>query len=140
LRSEGIFKFGLNNPDKMKKTFACAVLCCIFFACKKNGTGGDATVVAFPEHHGKPIKGCTAYVKFNSSDLPADYKTKSDMVVAGEEKEDHIHIKGLLPGNYFIVAEGYDSSIMAPVKGGLNVKISRKQKKDELDVKIPVTE
>ncbi len=38
-----------------------------FVSCKKNGQGGDAAIAAFPQHHGKPIKGATLYVKFDSN-------------------------------------------------------------------------
>src|SRR3954465_10262114 len=93
-----------------KLLFAATVLNLVA-SCKKNGTGGDATIVAFPEHHGRAIKGATMYVKFNAKDLPADPTNNYDLKIQGEAKEDHIHIENLLPGNYYLYAVGYDSTI-----------------------------
>lgn len=109
-------------------------------ACKKNGTGGSTDVVAFTAHHSKPIFGSTVYVKFDARELPQDPTGNYDLVIAGEPNEDHVHIPDLLPGNYFLYATGFDSTIKQPVKGGVPLNISRKDKKKELEVDIAVSE
>jgi hypothetical protein len=116
----------------------------IFFfyisACKKAGFGGDATIVAFPEHHGKAIKGATVYIKFNAQDSPGSSSDSYDASVISEGKEDHVHIEGLEQGDYYLYAVGYDSSISKTVIGGIPFTIKRSQRTDEQDVQIPVTE
>jgi hypothetical protein len=123
---------------KIKYSMIIATL--LLLSCKKNGTGGDVEVAAFPEHHGKPIYGATMYVKFGATDLPSDPTNKYDMKVEGEPNEEHVHINGLRYGKYYIYAVGYDSSIHMPVTGGLAVKIKWKERKGEIDVHVPVSE
>lgn len=117
-------------------TLACASL----FACKKNGTGGDAEIAAFPRHHGKDIKGATLYIKFKSESQPSDPTNNYDLKIVGSPKENHIHVEGLLPGTYYLYATGFDSTIMLPVTGGIAAKIKHKERKEELDIEVPVTE
>jgi len=124
----------------VKITLVAAVLATTFAACKKNGTGGDATIAAMPGHHGKMIKGATVFVKFKATELPSNPETNYDLKIVGDAKEDHVHIEGMLPGNYFLYAVGYDSTISLPVKGGVAVTIKNSEKKKEIDVDIPVTE
>lgn len=128
----------------MKKyfTFTLVILTIssVIIACKKNGTGGDATIAAFPQHHGKAIYGATAYIKYKAKDLPDNPTVNYDLKVVGDPKEDHVHIDGMLPGNYYLYAVGYDSAISQTVKGGIALSIKYSEKKSELDINIPVTE
>lgn len=107
-------------------------------SCKKAGLGGDATLAVFPEHHSKPIYGATVYVKFNSKESPGigNY----DAVYTGEANEDHVHIKELMQGDYYLYSIGYDSAISQMVYGGQSFTIKRKERKDELTVHLAVTE
>ena len=50
----------------------------------------------------------------------------------------HVHFEGLVKGDYYIYAVGFDSTINEPVRGGLSVKITSKS--GEKNVDIPVTE
>ncbi|MBC7412869.1 MAG: hypothetical protein H7331_10510 [Bacteroidia bacterium] len=109
-------------------------------ACKKNGTGGKATLAALPQHHGKPIFGATAYIKFNATELPSDPTNNYDLKIVGGKKEDHVHVENLRYGNYYVYIIGYDSSIFLPVKGGIPVKIKYAERAKELDMIIPVKE
>lgn len=109
-------------------------------SCKKSSTGGDAIVVAFPKHHGTPIKGATVYVKFKTNDLPSNPTSNYDLKVEGEPIEDHVHIKGLRYGKYYLYAVGYDSTISKAVSGGVPLTIKWKERKKEIDVDIAVTE
>ncbi len=109
-------------------------------ACKKNNVGGQCEVVAFPQHHGKSIYGATAYVKFGAKDLPANPTTNYDLKIVGEPDEEHIHIKDLRYGHYFIYSVGYDSAIAQAVTGGIALHITWSERKKEVDVNVPVTE
>jgi hypothetical protein len=112
----------------------------VSLSCKKNNTGGQANVVAFPQHHSKPIYGATAYVKFGAKDLPPDPVNNFDLKVVGQGNEEQIHINGLRYGYYYLYAVGYDSSIKLPVTGGIAVHIKWSDRKKELDIQVPVTE
>lgn len=112
----------------------------VIVSCKKNNTGGQCRVAAFPEHHGKSIYGATVYVKFGAKDMPSNPTTNYDLKIEGEANEEHVHIENLRYGHYFLYSVGYDSSIAQTVTGGIALKIKWKERKQELDVKVPVTE
>ncbi len=107
--------------------------------CKKGDTGGDATVTAFVMHHSKAINFPTVYVKFDAKDLPSDPTTNYDLKLVGVD-ENHVHIKNLRYGNYYLYAVGFDSSIMLPVNGGIPLTINWKNRRNAVDVTVPVTE
>src|SRR5687767_1250607 len=125
------------------KIFLFSLLAIVIAAagsCKKGDTGGDATIDAIPMHHSTRIKGATLYIKFDAKELPANPTSDYDMKLVGANDEDHILAEGLRYGHYYLYCEGFDSTIMAPVKGGVAVKIKWGQRKDEIDVTVPVTE
>jgi hypothetical protein len=109
-------------------------------SCKKNNTGGQCEVAAFPQHHGKSIYGATMYVKFGAKDLPSNPTTNYDLKIVGEPEEEHVHIKNLRYGHYFLYAVGWDSTISQQVTGGIALKIKWSERKKEVDVNVPVTE
>ena len=109
-------------------------------SCKKSNTGGKATLVAFPKHHGKAIYGATFYVKFGAKDLPSNPTTNYDLKINGSAKEDHAHIEDLRYGNYYVYAVGYDSSIKMPVIGGVAATLKWSERKKEVDIDVPVSE
>lgn len=108
-------------------------------SCKKGDTGGNATITAYVYHHDKPINLPTIYVKFDAKDLPKDPTTNYDLKLEGVH-ENHLHIKNLRYGNYYLYGVGFDSSIMLPVTGGVAVNIKWKDRRKEIDVNVPVTE
>jgi hypothetical protein len=112
-----------------------------FSACKKNGTGGDNAIAAFPKHHGLPIPNATVFIKYGATELPgtsaSDFDDSKVAVKEGTVAA-HAHFDGLLKGNYFIYSIGFDSTINETVSGGIAVKI--KTKSGEQDVEVPVTE
>jgi hypothetical protein len=112
----------------------------LILSCKKAGLGGEATLVAYPKHHEVPIYGATVYVKFNTKDSPGSDLGSYDAVFQGEANEDHVHLEELKQGNYYIYAVGYDSAISQAVYGGKSVTIKRKDRKDEQNIDISVTE
>lgn len=114
-------------------------------ACKKNGLGGNATVVVFMKHHGNIIKNHygypdTIFVKFKASDLPGTTPDKFDTYFVGEPGEDHIHCVGLRPGKYYFYGVGMDSTGPYRVKGGAAIKIKWSEREKELDRDLAVTE
>ena len=132
----------------MKKIFIISIILSllkIITSCCKPGTGGEATIVAFPQHHGRSIINHmgypdTVYVKFNAKDLPGTKPSDYNTYFIGEGREDHVHLKGLHCGSYYLYAVGYDSSINQRVTGGIAIKISHKDRKHEIDLNVPVTE
>jgi hypothetical protein len=131
----------------MKKLLIlAAIVQFVFIACRKEeatvtctaGTGGGVTLIVKPQHHGAPINGATAHIKFNSQ-TNAGAISNYDMHVTGEAGEDHIHVTGLKCGDYFIYCVGYDSTISMPVFGGIPYVIHSGQS-GEIEVHVPVTE
>ena len=126
----------------MKKIISLILIAAaiVIGSCKKNNTGGQCNIAAFPEHHGKSIYGATIYVKFGAKDLPGNPTSNYDLKIDGEANEEHVHINGLRYGHYYLYAVGYDSAIAQTVTGGIALKIKWKERKQELDVKVHVTE
>lgn len=133
----------------MKKTFlsiaAAAVAITFASSCKKAGTGGDATLVVFAKHHGVVIPNQANYpdsvfVKFNTEELPSNPTTNYDALFVGEAGEDHIHCENLKTGKYYIYCTGWDTNIGQRVSGGMALKIKWKDRKDEIDTDVAVTE
>ena len=108
------------------------------------GTGGTFNIVAFPKHHesaiySRPNYLDTAYVKFNTQSFPGTSPSDYDLVIAGEEGEDHVHIENLQCGDYFIYMTGWDTSHNERVKGGIPYSLPENGPLD-VDVVVPVTE
>lgn len=120
----------------------------LHYSCKKEdecvaGTGGAVTIAAFPQHHEKPIISHanypdTAYVKFNTQEYPGPNASDYDLVIAGEEGEDHVHIPNLKCGDYYLYMTGLDTTINQRVTGG--IPISFTETSGEIDEIVPVTE
>jgi hypothetical protein len=130
---------------KRTNLITLSILILICSACRKGGTGGDATVVVFMKHHGNVIKNHhgypdTVFVKFNSKELPGTTPDKFDTYFVGEAGEDHIHCENLKAGTYFFYGVGIDSSGPYRVTGGMAVKIKWSERKKEIDTDLAVTE
>lgn len=124
---------------KIKFGVLIAAIMTAVFSCKKEGTGGDATVATIVQHHGKNIPYSTVYVKYGAKDFPGDDVSKYD-ANQQTDKEGHTHFKNLLKGDYYFYAVGYDSAISNNVKGGVAFTIKRKDRKKELELFVPSTE
>jgi hypothetical protein len=116
-----------------------------FVSCKKNGLGGEATIVVFMKHHGNIIKNHAGYpdtifIKFKAVDLPGTTPDKFDTYFVGNVGEDNIHCKGLRAGEYFLFGVGMDSTGPYRVKGGAAIKIAWSQRKKEIDTDLAVSE
>ena len=112
-------------------------------SCQYGGLDGNTTIVAKPQHHGVPIISKigyvdSAFVKFNTQESPGSLASDYDLVIAGEEGEDHVHIEELKPGKYFIMMTGFDSTITQRVSGGIPYILT--QSSGEVDVEVPVSE
>lgn len=116
-----------------------------FLSCKKNGLGGEATIVVFMKHHGNIIKNHinypdTVFIKFKATDLPGTSPDKFDTFFVGEAGENHIHCTGLRAGKYFLYGVGFDSTGKYRVKGGAAIKIAWTDRKKEIDTDLAVSE
>ena len=115
------------------------------FSCSKPGTGGNATLVIFPQHHGRAINNHvgysdTVFLKFGVKELPGLKASDYDTYFVGNGREDHVHCTGLKAGQYYIFCVGYDSTILSRVAGGISYKIKYKNRKEETDIDLAVTE
>ncbi len=112
-------------------------------SCQVAGSGGNTTIVAFPQHHGAPIFSHTnyrdtAYVKFNAQEFPGTNPSLYDLTFIGEDGEDHVHLEELKAGKYYIYMVGLDTTIMERVTGGIPYVLT--QTSGEVDLIVPVTE
>jgi hypothetical protein len=103
-------------------------------ACKKNptdvaGKGGNATLNIFPQHHtvAKNLVNMTVYVKYNTSDAPANNVYDDSMACTNHDSLVSCTFTGLKNGNYYFFAHGYDNSIAQNVKGGAPYKITEQK-------------
>lgn len=112
-------------------------------SCTYGGTGGSVTIVAKPKHHGTNIFSTSTYpdsafLKFNATELPGTNPSSYDMVVVGEDGEDHVHLSGIKSGKYFLYMTGWDPAISERVSGGVPIVIT--QTSGEFEIVVPVTE
>jgi hypothetical protein len=117
----------------------------LLVSCKKEGLGGEATLVTYLKHHdhtivNQPNYPDTVYVKFNAKESPGTDPADYDAVFVGEPGEDHVHIEGLEWGDYFLYGAGIDSTGPYRVVGGTAIKIKRRERDEEIVVNIPVVE
>jgi hypothetical protein len=110
-----------------------------FTSCKKNGEGGEAYITAYVTHNGNPVNLPIVYVKFGAKSQPSDPTNDYDIKQQGIH-ENHVHIKHLRYGNYYVYATGYDSIAQKNVSGGNAVKIKWKQRKLETETNIAAGE
>lgn len=108
-----------------------------FTSCKKNGTGGDATITMTVKHHDLIIPDATIYIKYDAKEFPGEDVSKYDNSVKADGNG-YAKFEGLLKGDYYLYGVGYDSNISETVKGGLGVEISKRSQIKE--VIVPVTE
>lgn len=113
----------------------------ILGGCKKAGLGGGASIIAYPQHHGVPIKGASAYLKFNTQNAPGSLSEYDHIVTPTATKpEDNLKISGLKPGDYYVYMTGFDSTISLPVQGGIPFSIPYSKRNAETKLIVPITE
>jgi hypothetical protein len=112
-------------------------------SCQYAGSGGNTTIVGSPEYHGVPIPSHSnyldsAFVKFNSTQIPGINASDYDTIYVGNIGEDHVHMAELKPGYYYIMMTGWDTTINQRVYGGMSIALS--QTSGDLNITVPVTE
>jgi hypothetical protein len=114
----------------MKTIFKLSFITFFFLvvtSCKKNQTGGKATLKGVVMHHDKPIPDANVYVKFNASEFPGnDYRLYDTYVKADANGNYSV---SFFKGTYYIYAIGRDLNVPFPyeVKGGLSVTLRNKE-------------
>lgn len=99
-------------------------------SCKKNGTGGKASLHVLVYHNAIPINNSVVYVKFGARAQPSDPKNNYDLKVEGEPDENHVHVEDLRYGNYYLYAVTYDSLTNTFYEGGLATTITWGERKE----------
>lgn len=128
---------------KLSVLLLFALLC--LASCRKAGTGGDASLMVYLQHHGNAVINHvgypdTVFLKFNVDELPGTRPSDYDVFFAGTPRENFILCDGLKAGKYFVYAVGYDSIWGARVKGGVPLKIKYAERKHQISLTLPVTE
>lgn len=107
-------------------------------ACKKEGTGGKATITGHVKHHETHIPEAVVFIKYGATELPGTSASDYDDQAVASSGDGHYEFEGLNKGDYYVFSTGYDSTISEIVLGGTPVKIKKKSETIEID--IPVTE
>lgn len=102
----------------------------IFTGCKKNDTGGKASLHVMVYNGTSPIKGATLYVKFDEHHQPTDPSNNYDLKIQGEASDNHVHVEDLRMGEYYLYAMGYDSIAKKMVGGGIATSINWGERKE----------
>ena len=111
----------------------------LIVSCKKNNTGGSATVTLTATHHGKKIPLTNVYIKYGAKEFPG-MDVNSYNASQTSNLEATTSFENLRYGDYYFYAVGYDSAIQAPVKGGIGISINWKERKNKIDMELPITE
>ena len=114
----------------MNTIFKLSFITFLFFvinSCKKNQTGGKATLKGIIIHHEKPIPDAYVYIKFNTSEFPGDDYRLYDTYVKADATGNYSI--SFFKGTYYIFAIGRDLNVPFPyeVKGGLSVNLRNKE-------------
>jgi len=112
-------------------------------SCQVAGSGGNTTIVAFPQHHGASIISHTnyrdtAFIKFNTQEFPGTDPSLYDLTFIGEDGVDHVNLEGLKAGRYYIYMVGWDTTISERVTGGIPYVLT--ETSGEVNLNVPVTE
>lgn len=119
---------------------AIAVIALLLTACSKEGTGGKAEIMGSVKHHDLLIPGAIVYIKYGAKDFPGSDVSQYDASTVASLSDAHFHFEGLKRGDYYLYGVGYDSSISAPVVGGIHVKIKFGDRRKTVEQNVPVTE
>ena len=120
---------------KLVFLIACIIL---LYACKKEGTGGKATVQGVVNHHNLPIPNAVVYIKYGAKEFPGTNLTDYDAKVTAGSVSAEYKFENLKKGDYYLYSIGYDSSISESVTGGVPILV--KKKTETVTVDVPVTE
>lgn len=116
-------------------TLSIAVIA--FCSCKKEGTGGKASITGYVKHHSKLIPHATVYIKYGSKESPGTSPANYDASIVADGSAKY-EFKELNKGDYYLFGIGYDSAIFNSVTGGTPVVI--KKKTETVQAGVAVTE
>lgn len=105
------------------------------------GSGGNVTIVNYALHNGDTLLNYdshpdTAFVKYSATTSPGTSPSNYDTYFVSEGGEDHIHIKGLKCGTYFIYRTAFDSVSNKRYTGSMSINFT--QTSGEIDTAINV--
>lgn len=124
----------------MKQLLLILIISILLIAsCKKNDTGGTASVTITSTHHGKKIPLTNVYIKYGAKEFPG-LDVNSYSAVQASDLEATTSFENLRQGDYYFYGVGYDSAIQAPVRGGIGVSIKWKERKNKIVMELPITE
>jgi len=121
------------------KIIIIAITIIIFASCKKNGTGGKATIEGNVKHHTLAIPNARVYIKFGATEFPGKDLSQYDMSALADANA-HYKFDDMRQGDYYLYAVGYDNTISEDVFGGIGVSISYNDRKHTINADVPVVE
>lgn len=112
-------------------------------SCAYAGQGGMTELVLFPQFNNHAVVSTlsypdTAYIKFNAVTFPGYAASAWDMVIPGNDGENHLHAFNMKKGKYFVYVTGWDVSVNKRVAGGMPITIS--QESGVLNVNVATVE
>ncbi|MBL7890078.1 MAG: carboxypeptidase regulatory-like domain-containing protein [Bacteroidia bacterium] len=105
-------------------------------SCKKEGPGGKSSISGVVEHHGAAIPNSVVYIKYGATDFPGAAVSAYDAQVTADASGNY-KFDGLRKGDYYLYGVGYDNAVVAPVTGGVGVRLRTNEDKS---IDVPVTE
>lgn len=124
------------NKQIFKNTILISLLLLVFVSCKKEGTGGKSSISGIVEHHGAAIPNSVVYIKYGATDFPGTAVSAYDAQVTADASGNY-KFDGLRKGDYYLYGVGYDNAVVAPVTGGVGVRLRTNEDKS---IDVPVTE
>lgn len=108
-------------------------------SCKKEGTGGKATITGIARHHSTPIANAVIYIKYGATEFPGPDPSSYDLSVTADANGKY-EFSGMNKGDYYLYGIGYDPAPAAIVSGGTSVSIKWADRKKTTTVDIAITE
>lgn len=127
-----------HNQYYLKKIMCCHLVICGFVSVqchKKTVDMGNASLSGAVMHHNDSIPNAKVYLKINALEFPGTFSGLYDDSLVCHEWQGY-NFSHLKKGNYYLYSIGYDSSIHAPVSGGLPVKIDVAGKNIHIDIAV----
>ncbi len=124
------------NLNKLFIASVFLIAATTLYSCKKEGTGGKATVNGYVKHHSNPIPNAIVYIKYGATEFPGNDVSIYDNHVTADANA-HYEFKDLRKGDYYLYGVGYDATIFEAVKGGIGIQLKRN---NTVTSDVPVTE
>ena len=88
------------------KILSLLFLCVFFLGCKKNASGGKASISGVVYYNGSPVTSCIVYIKYGATTSPGTDPTQYDSQV-NADGTGTFTIASLYPGDYYLYAIGH---------------------------------